>query len=714
MSQRTRRSVLREPQASFPWAVFEARGDDRTGQHQARLERLLSLTAALSGAVTRAEIIDEMFRLGCGALDARGMGLHIEEGSRVATHISHPRGDELQQSLAEEDAGDRILALVSKGEPVWMHDPAEMGARDPLLARLAASVGDQALYLVPAKVRDRVLASVSISFEQPRPDDAGEHAFVLAVAQQCALALDRARLYEREHALRAETERLFESVIRDIPALVIVVRGRRLQSANTAVCTALGRTEDGLVGRDLLSLIHPDDEARARALVEEIERTHVVPGPFECRFPRPDGKVACCALSGISVINSHGGAATMVVGADVTERRRMEAQLLFADRMSSMGTLAAGVAHEINNPLSFIVGSLELLDRDLPRLHEGDGASAERIRDMLGQAREAAERVRIIVRDLKTFSRGDEESIGVIDLRRVIDASISMVANEIRHRARLVRDFRGLAPVRGNEARLGQVFLNLLTNAVHAVPEGRAADHEIRIVGRRDEQHVVVDVSDTGHGIAPELLDRIFEPFFTTKPVGVGTGLGLSICHSIIKDMGGEISVDSEPDNGATFRVVLPRVDTGVGEPAPVSAAAATPRATAPLRRARIAVIDDEPLLCEIMVDSLPAHDVVAETHARRFVQRIAAGERFDVIFCDLMMPEMTGAEVFEELLRIAPEQADAVVFMTGGAFTPRTREFLSRSRALRLEKPFDLPTLLSVVEQRLSPGRAIPHATRT
>src|SRR5688572_4589382 len=238
------------------------------------------------------------------------------------------------------------------------------------------------------------------------------------------------------------------------------------------------------------------------------------------------------------------------------ERSRLEEQLVISDRMASVGTLAAGVAHEINNPLCALMGNLEFVADDLGQVIRDinalalEGAAKGRvpstslsepmarltdIQGPLNEARDAAERVRLIVKDLKAFSRSDEETRGPVDVHTVIDSSIRMAHNEIRHHARLVKVYGEVPLVEGNEARLSQVFLNLLVNAAHAVPEGHIDQNEIRVETRLlGEDRVVVEVRDTGTGIPAHALPRIFDPFFTTKPIGVGTGLGLAICHRIV------------------------------------------------------------------------------------------------------------------------------------------------------------------------------------
>ena len=388
------------------------------------------------------------------------------------------------------------------------------------------------------------------------------------------------------------------------------------------------------------------------------------------------------------------------------ERRRIEEQLVVSDRMVSVGTLAAGVAHEINNPLATVLANLELATRETHELIRdfGDQPRLTELRDILRDAREAATRVRTTVRDLKILSRADDDSHGPIDLQRVLESSIRMSWNEVRHRARLVKDYRAISSVEGNEARLGQVFLNLIVNAAQAIPEGNAGRNEIRLATWQDGEEVIAEVRDSGAGMTPEVQKRLFSPFFTTKPIGVGTGLGLSICQRIIHSLGGRISVESEVGKGSAFRVHLPVAHT-VAQAA--QAAASGPgflrSEPPPARRGKILAVDDEPSILLAVARALsPHHDVLTEEHARDALGRVQAGERFDVLICDLMMPDMTGMELHAELLRVAPEQALRMIFLTGGAFTSRAREFLDQVPNVRIEKPFDVPGLRALIAERV------------
>jgi signal transduction histidine kinase len=412
----------------------------------------------------------------------------------------------------------------------------------------------------------------------------------------------------------------------------------------------------------------------------------------EVRLVRRDGTRIPAEGTGTAV-TYQGERSVLNVLRDVSERTALQAQLMTADRMASMGLLAAGVAHEINNPLASVIGNLQLLDEDLRSLPVPSSAL-----EMIGSATEAAGRVRDIVRDLKLFSRSDEDQAKhPLDLRTVVEAALRMAKNDIRHRARVVKEYGPAPAVSAQEWRLVQVFLNLLINAAQAIPAGGVERNEIRVRTGSDEAgRAVVEISDTGQGIAPEILGRIFDPFFTTKQKGDGSGLGLAICDRLVTALGGTIDVESVPDQGSRFRVVLPAAPAGAAATAS-SAPPAHGNASAP--RARVLIVDDDRQVAETVRRALaPQHDTLLVNSGREALAYVRGGEQFDLILCDVMMPEMTGMALHAELVRVAPRQAERLIFVTGGAFTEDARRYLDRVPNLQVHKPFDLGELRSLV----------------
>jgi signal transduction histidine kinase/CheY-like chemotaxis protein len=387
------------------------------------------------------------------------------------------------------------------------------------------------------------------------------------------------------------------------------------------------------------------------------------------------------------------------------QQRQLQEHLIISDRMAYVGRLAAGVAHEINNPLAAVCTNLELIASNVDGIVATSGRSplldevVEEVRD----ARDCAERVRLIVRDLKVFSRApDEERRGPVDIHHVLESSLRLAWNEIRHRARLVKEYGSIPPVEANEARLGQVFLNLVTNASQAIPVGDAENNVIRIVTGTDAHgRVSIEVSDTGTGIPAENLPRIFDAFYTTKGIGAGRGLGLSICHRVVRGLGGEISVESAPDHGTTFRILLPPKAAAAARPG-APAAPLAPISVAP-RRGRVLIIDDEVAFAKAIAKTLAReHDVELAASATEALDRLRAGHPFDVIVCDLMMPQMTGMDLHAQLALHSPDLAARVVFVTGGAFTADARAFLNAVPNQRLEKPFGAHQLRDVINDRI------------
>ncbi|HEX9298224.1 MAG TPA: ATP-binding protein [Polyangiaceae bacterium] len=394
------------------------------------------------------------------------------------------------------------------------------------------------------------------------------------------------------------------------------------------------------------------------------------------------------------------------VATDVTDPRRMQATLLSAERMVAVGTIAASVAHEINNPLSYVVACLDFLVREgkpviqlakTLRLRYPDDADIAGLSATLAKMtepfiniRDGVERMRLIARDLRTFARADDHDASPVDVHDVLRSAIRMASNELRYRANVVSEFSEVPWVMASEPRLAQVFLNLLVNAAQAFPTGRPLEScEIRVVTSLDSSgQVMIEVRDNGPGIYPQILPRIFEPFFTTKPVGVGTGLGLSVCRNIVTSHGGSIAAKSELGRGSSFVVLLPaangvRLETAVSDDKPAR--------RPPTTRASVLVIDDDHVLGNAFRLTLSQEFKVriAKSGAEA-LKVLSGGEIFDVIFCDLMMPDLTGMDVFAELSRVRPEIADKVLFMTGGVYTPEIRSFISRVPNRCLQKPFD------------------------
>ena len=524
-------------------------------------------------------------------------------------------------------------------------------------------------------------------------DEEDWRAFAQGVASQITQVLTLARAYSDAEAAErkaADHAALLEAVFDSAPDFVA-------QFDRDGVIRFVNRIEpsqqpEDVIGRKWADLIPPEQYERTNAVFQ----TALSGKPSELEIPvmGPAGlRWFQCRLGPIRKGDQITGC--VVVARDVTEKKQTELQLMFADRMASVGTLAAGVAHEINNPLAAVIANLDMAMQDVGTLGERTPLPPDLV-ETLDDARLSADRVREIVRDLKLFSRTQEERHGAVNVEKVLDSTLRMAWNEVRHRAKVVKQYSGVPRVSANESRLGQVLLNLIVNAVQAIPDGNFMNNEIRISTYVDDDHVVIAIRDTGSGIPPEVQRRLFTPFFTTKPVGVGTGLGLAISHRIVTAMGGTITFDSEVGKGTEFRITLP-----VAGPQVPAVTTKLPLAKSAVRRGRVLVIDDEESLGQAIRRYLAQdHDVEAVTSARVALDLLAGGARYDVILCDLMMPQITGMEMHGTVQRIDPQQAERIVFVTGGAFTESARVFFETTPNPRIEKPFDLKTLRHLVNE--------------
>jgi PAS domain S-box-containing protein len=475
-----------------------------------------------------------------------------------------PGGDELR---VRAGAGWRTSCAITVPVGAESHGGYAMLSSEPVMVddfstetrfRVPAYLTNEAVVsgvnvVVPG--RSRVFGTLGVYTRAPRKFTADDVNFLQSVANVLAAAIERR---STDEALQ-RSERNFRTLIEASPDGVVVHRQGRVVYVNPAIVSSLGHEKAAeLLDKPVLELVHPDDRAMvSQRLAAREGGTGPDRRPSERRLLRKDGSMLVVEVVGLPV-TFEGGEAIMAITRDLTERMHIQQRLRIADRMASVGMLAAGVAHEINNPLAYVTANLGYLGEALKRLDPGTIDNAAELGDVLEEAHEGCERIRQIVRDLKMFSREDEAPSRPVELKRVVESSINMAWNEIRHRARLVKDFTEVPPVLAKESRLGQVFLNLLVNAAQAIPEGGADRNEIRVTLRSEADRVLVEVRDTGSGIPPETLPRIFDPLFTTKPVGIGTGLGLSISHSIVRGMGGEITVDSVIGKGTTFTVSLP------------------------------------------------------------------------------------------------------------------------------------------------------------
>jgi PAS domain S-box-containing protein len=476
----------------------------------------------------------------------------------------------------------------------------------------------------------------------------------------------------------------FAKLVEEAPDGVFISREGIILYVNRAAVALLRYdTPQDLVGKSMALFL----DGQSIATLSHIHHTQTTGeqlAPREYRATRRDGTSVVAEISSIP-IELDGRPALLAFARDVTERVRLCAQLEQADRLTALGVMAAGVAHEINNPLTFISLAADLLRQ---RLRRDDDAPS-----LLDDIGEGVERIAAIVRDLRVYSRYEDESLGAVNLDDVLDDAARIVGHELRSRVRLARATDGLPPVNGVARRLEQVFVNVYLNAAQAFPEDQS-DALISVSAQVTESTVQIDVTDNGPGMAPDILERIFEPFFTVRPSGSGTGLGLFICKDIVLRFGGTIRAESEVGKGTSVIITLPRAE-------PAAARDEPPVWTTRLSGRRILVVDDEPLIVSTIVRALGTdNEVVGETCPERALALAVADPPFDAIVCDIIMEGLTGVDVYERIARERPGMESRIVFVSGGAHTPRTRAFLARVPNRCLIKPFAPEGLSSVLAQ--------------
>lgn len=462
---------------------------------------------------------------------------------------------------------------------------------------------------------------------------------------------------------------------------VAVLQDRKYVFTNPAWAQLLEQPESEFDDRSVDQDVHADFRRRLHDWLANSQSAE----PSEFSFVRAGGSIAVFHLSPIRTTDGLLG----FTARDLTSVKRLQSKQLMVDRMMSVGALAAGVAHEINNPLSYVLGNLTYLLEECGELNAH--LPEDRRRDSheaLSEALEGADRVRGIVAGLQSFARADRETLKPVDVNETILTAINMAWIEIRHRARLVKSLAEVPPVHANEATLGQVFLNFLLNASYALPLGRARDNEIKVESYEAGENVVVVITDSGPGIPPEIVNHVFDTFFTKPRPGIGSGLALSISHTIITELGGSITVASGP-TGTSFKVVLPALRAEEDEDEEVPEARVTTRAAR-----RVLVIDDEPLLVTSVERALRDHEVHTAGSGQAAVQLLKDDADFDIILCDLLMGDMSGMDVYRWTMDNHPGLHRDIVFMTGDIYGAEVATFLRSVRNHSIKKPFVLNEL--------------------
>jgi two-component system NtrC family sensor kinase len=624
----------------------------------ALLLRVTAFGQELAGTLRRASVVDALVRRIQESLSPSEIALALfdPEGEGRDFFQSWPPGSPDRRALLDL-AGRRGPLLVTQGLETVLRD----GGLDP------QPNSDGSWVIVPFVAKSRVTGCLAIRGDTGRygPSDL---ALLEGLVSQASIALESARLVD----LHDDGRRSWQEVVDAIsPAICIVDRGGRIRRANRAFANLVNAPPASLIGRPWQAFVPPEWGTDLQRALEQQGAGREV----ELRTGERTYAVTVVPIS------SNDRSAVVLLFDDQTERRRLQDQLIQSEKMSAIGQLIAGVAHDLNNPLASVVGFADYLT-EVPHVPPA-------LREPLTVIQEEAERASNIVKNLLSFARKQEHQRRPTALSPLLDATFLLLRNQLmaqRVEARIdVEPDLPMPDVEPNQ--IQQVFVNLINNAAQAIASsGRPGTIIVR--ARRWLDGVAIDFIDDGPGMSETLAAQAFEPFFTTKAEGQGTGLGLSISQGIVREHGGRIMLATEEGRGSTFTVQLP-LATRPTAPAPDAGS------RAPTRRLRVLVVDDEPHILHYMRATLEAwgHIPVVAGDGTEALD-LAGQEAFDLIISDLRMPRLGGREFYEELARRNPPMAARLVFSTGDTVRGDTLAFLETLNRPYLHKPFSLAEL--------------------
>lgn len=611
-------------------------------------------------------------------------------GDRCFVLASHdaPALDMLEVDLAKYP---EVRRAMETRNPVIIRDVFT----DPIMAEVREKFRDldfHSMVIVPLTFAGDLLGTLCL--RATRWDDRfseREIDFIQAVARASSNALKNAMLHRE---VKNQSDKLACILEKSADLILTTDEGGRITEFNRGAERVLGRKRDEVLGRPWRDLVPEGSEAG------ELERALASGAACEvpCRLSGPRGREVELQFELSRLERESAAVETVWIGRDTTELKKAQQQLLQAEKLSTIGQVISGVAHELNNPLSVVVGFSQLM-----MAKHGNGPLT---RD-LEKISDAALRSQKIVSNLLSFARAHTPERKILGVNGILEKTLELRKYQLRaHDIEVVTDLDPLLPMTMLDFhQMQQVFLNLIHNAEHAMSAaGRKGSLRIRTCRAGDA--VRIEIEDNGVGMGPDVLDRVFDPFFTTKPQGKGTGLGLSISYGIVKEHGGTIRAESRKGLGSIFTVEIPIVssDEAVGDlrEAPPLAPAANAAA------GHLLVVDDEPMILDLLVEVLSSagHRVDTASDGREALRKIRV-QGYDMVLSDVRMPEMNGMDLYREAIAARPEIKGRFVFVTGDLIDREVTEFLVGADVRTVGKPLDIAALKELVAATIEEVRA-------
>jgi PAS domain S-box-containing protein len=598
-----------------------------------------------------------------------------------------------------------VREAIATRNPVLVQDIAS----DPLMSDVRGILEELDLHsimVVPMVFGDDVLGTLCMKTSRAnQPFSEREVNFCTAVARASASALKNAALnrevLETSNRHREAAEKL-SRIFDDSPDLILTTdNDGQITELNHAAERLLGRARETVLGLSCVEILGDG----VQGLVDRTLAWGAVAN-HPCNLIRKDGSSFEVELNVSTLRNEDGDpAGTVWLGRDVSELKATHRQLIQAEKLSTVGEVISGVAHELNNPLSVVLGYSQLV------LSRQAGSP---VRRELERVHESATRCQKIVSNLLSFARGHKPERRYANVNGIIDKTLEIRKYQLHvNNIEVVRDLaEDLPSTLVDSHQMQQVLLNLFNNAQHAMNGDRERAGRLEVRTSHENGWIRIEVSDNGHGMSPATIEKIFDPFFTTKEVGQGTGLGLSVSYGIVKEHGGRIDAMSSPDNGSTFLIDLPirkpiQAETAVEASVEIEMPAAATARRAPAD-GRILVVDDEPMIVDLLAEVLEERGYHVETagNGGEACKKIGPNS-YDLVISDVRMPEMTGIDLYRRIVAVRPELEGRVIFITGDLMDPQTVDFLSEVHARTLPKPLDIDIVVETVAATLAGAEA-------